>query len=132
MSRGVASEHPMVDVRVRLLDGAFHKVDSSGPAFEIAGSLAFQEAAMKAGVVELEPMMSVEVLVPEEFVGEALASVQSRRGSVRDLRRREVLHVIDAEVPLARLFGYVTELRSRTQGRGSASMVFSRYEEARR
>ncbi len=132
MSRGVASEHPMVDVRVRLLDGAFHKVDSSGPAFEIAGSLAFQEAAKKAGIVELEPMMSVEVLVPEEFVGEALASVQSRRGSVHDLRRREVLHVIDAEVPLARLFGYVTELRSRTQGRGSASMVFSRYEEARR
>ena len=129
MARGVASGHPMVDVRVRLLDGSIHKVDSSGPAFEIAGSRAFQEAAQAAGVVGLEPMMSVEVTVPEDFVGDGLASVQSRRGQVRDLTARGGLRVIAAVVPLARLFGYVTELRSRTQGRGSAVMAFSHYEE---
>jgi elongation factor G len=129
MERGVATGHPMVDVRVRLLDGSFHKVDSSGPAFEIAGSRAFQEAAKAAGVVGLEPVMSVEVTVPEDFVGEGLASVQSRRGTVRDLRSLGPLRVIDAAVPLARLFGYVTELRSRTQGRGSAVMAFSHYDE---
>jgi elongation factor G len=132
MDRGVASGHPMVDVRVRLLDGSAHKVDSSGPAFEIAGSRAFQEAAMAAGVVGLEPVMAVEVTVPEDFVGEGLASVQSRRGAVRDLTARGPLRVIDATVPLARLFGYVTELRSRTQGRGSAVMAFSHYEETQR
>ncbi|MDB4929434.1 MAG: elongation factor [Myxococcaceae bacterium] len=129
MARGVATGHPMVDVRVRLLDGSIHKVDSSGPAFEIAGSRAFQEAAKAAGVVGLEPVMAVEVTVPEDYVGEALASVQSRRGTVRDLRARGVLRVVDAAVPLARLFGYVTELRSRTQGRGSAVMAFSHYDE---
>ena len=97
--------------------------------FEIAGSRAFQEAAKSAGVVGREPVMSVEVTVPEDFIGEALASVQSRRGIVRDLRARGPLRVIDAAVPLARVFGYVTELRSRTQGRGSAVMAFSHHDE---
>jgi len=122
MQRGVLTSHPVVDVQVRLLDGSTHVKDSSTMAFAIAGSMAFQEAARKAGVQLLEPVMSVEVEVPEEFLGDVLGDLGSRRGRVRSTDVRGHLRVIRAEVPLARLFGYVGALRGFSQGRGTARM----------
>jgi elongation factor G len=128
MERGIRNGRPVVDVRVKLIDGATHPVDSNAVAFEIAGSRAFQEAARQAGMVLLEPVMAVEVTTPDEFLGESLASVQSRRGHVRGITAQRGAQVIEAEVPLASLFGYVGDLRSRTQGRAGATLRFARYE----
>jgi elongation factor G len=128
MERGVIASFPVVDTRVRLHDGSYHEVDSSGPAFEVAGSLAFQEAARKAGVALLEPIMKVEIVTPEDYLGDVIGDVNSRRGKVTDMTQRGNLRIIKADVPLAQMFGYATDLRSKTQGRADHSMHFSRYE----
>ncbi len=127
MSRGVLAGYPLVDVKVRLFDGSYHEVDSSGPAFEVAGSIAFQEAAKRAGVQLLEPMMSVEVVCPENYLGDVIGDLNSRRGRILDMGQRANARVIRAEVPLATMFGYATDVRSKTQGRATHTMQFSHY-----
>ena len=127
MTRGVLAGYAMVDIKVRLIDGSYHEVDSSGPAFEVAGSLAFQEAAKKSGVQLLEPMMSVEVVCPDNYLGEVIGDLNSRRGRILDMSQRANARVIRAEVPLATMFGYATDVRSKTQGRATHSMQFSHY-----
>jgi elongation factor G len=128
ISRGVLAGFPVIDVKVRLFFGSYHDVDSSAAAFEIAGSIAFQEAAKKAGLILLEPIMSVEVVTPEQFMGEVIGDLNSRRGQIRGMNQRGNTQVIDAFVPLANMFGYVTDLRSKTQGRAVSTMQFSHYE----
>ena len=128
MERGILACYPMVDTIVRLHDGSFHDVDSSGPAFEVAGSMAFQEAAKQAGVALLEPVMEVEVVTPEDYLGEVIGDVNARRGKVTDMSQRANLRILKADIPLASMFGYATDLRSKTQGRADHSMHFSRYE----
>jgi elongation factor G len=128
-SRGSLASFPIMDVRVQLMDGSFHEVDSSGPAFEVAGSMAFQDAAKKAGVVLMEPTMKVEVVTPENNMGDVIGDLNARRGKVLGMKERGPgTQVIDAEVPLATMFGYATDLRSKTQGRATYSMQFSHYE----
>jgi len=129
MERGVLAGYPMTDVRVELFDGSFHEVDSSGPAFEIAGSMAFQDAAKKAGLVLLEPVMAVEVVTPEANMGDVIGDLNSRRGKIQGMTQRgNNTQVVTAEVPLATMFGYATDLRSKTQGRATYTMQFSHYE----
>jgi elongation factor G len=125
---GALAGYPIVDVKVTLFDGSYHDVDSSEIAFKIAGSMAFKEAARKANPVLLEPIMSVEVVVPEEFMGDVIGDISSRRGKVLGMDRRPAAHAIDARVPLAEMFGYATDLRSMTQGRATYTMQFSHYE----
>jgi elongation factor G len=127
MNRGVLCGYPMVDVRVRLFDGSYHEVDSSGPAFEVAASMAFQEAVQKAGLILLEPVMAVEVVSPEAYLGDVIGDLNSRRGKILDMGQRANARVIKAEVPLAPMFGYATDVRSRTQGRATHTMQFSHY-----
>jgi elongation factor G len=127
MASGIRGERPVVDVNVRLVDANTHAVDSSAMAFELAGSLAFEEAVLTAGLMVLEPVMAVEVITPETSVGDVLGSLQSRRGQVRSMGSRSGASVIEADVPLAALFGYIADLRGRTHGRASASMHFARY-----
>lgn len=127
MGRGVLAGYPLIDAKARLFDGSFHEVDSSTSAFEVAGSLAFQEAAQRAGLVLLEPLMSVEVVTPEQYLGDVIGDLNSRRGRVTDMTQRANTRVIKADVPLATMFGYATDLRSRTQGRATYSMHFSQY-----
>jgi elongation factor G len=122
----------MVDVKATLYDGSYHDVDSNEMAFKIAGSMAFKEAARKASPVLLEPVMSVEVVVPEEYMGTIIGDLSSRRGRIEGLEHRAGSQVIRAMVPLAEMFGYATTMRSNTQGRATFSMHFSRYEEAPR
>jgi len=128
MESGVLAGYPVVDVKVTLLDGSYHDVDSSEIAFKIAGSLAFKEALSKADPVLLEPIMAVEVVVPEEFMGEVIGDISSRRGKVLGMDSRPAAQVIEARVPLAEMFGYATDLRSMTQGRATYTMQFSHYE----
>jgi elongation factor G len=128
MRRGVLSGHPVVDVEVRLLDGSTHVRDSTPQAFMMAGSLAFQEAARHAGMQLLEPVMDVEVTTPEAFLGEVLGDLSSRRGRVKAMEGHGSPRSVSARVPMADLFGYVTSLRGRTQGRASASLRLSAYE----
>ena len=125
---GALAGYPMVDVKVTLFDGSYHDVDSSEIAFKIAGSMAFKEAARKASPVLLEPIMSVEVVVPEEFMGDVIGDLNSRRGKVLGMDTRPAAQAIDARVPLAQMFGYATDLRSMTQGRATYTMQFSHYE----
>jgi elongation factor G len=125
---GALAGYPLVDVKVTLLDGSYHDVDSSEIAFKIAGSLAFKGAVSKASPVLLEPIMAVEVVVPEEFMGEVIGDISSRRGKVLGMDSRPAAQVIEARVPLAEMFGYATDLRSMTQGRATYTMQFSRYE----
>jgi elongation factor G len=127
MGRGVLAGYPVVDAKVRLFDGSYHEVDSSGPAFEVAGSLAFQEAANQAGVALLEPVMAVEVVVPDAYLGDVIGDLNSRRGRVLDMGERGNARVIKAEVPLATMFGYATDVRSKTQGRATYTMQFAHY-----
>ena len=127
MESGVLAGYPMVDVRVTLLDGAYHDVDSSELAFKIAGSMAFKEGARKAGPALLEPMMAVEVTTPEDFMGDVIGDLNSRRGQIQAMEERSGARVIKALVPLSEMFGYVGDLRSRTQGRASYSMQFDSY-----
>jgi elongation factor G len=126
---GILAGYPMSDLKVTLYDGSFHEVDSSEMAFKIAGSLAMKDAARKAKPVLLEPIMSVEVVVPEEYMGDVIGDLNSRRGRIEGMELRGTSQIIKAMVPLSEMFGYATELRSRTQGRGSFTMHFGRYEE---
>ena len=129
LSRGVLAGYPVIDVKARLHFGSYHDVDSSATAFEIAGSMAFQEAAKRAGIQIQEPIMAVEVVTPDEFMGNIIGDLNSRRGHVRGMNPRgRGAQVIDAYVPLANMFGYVTDLRSRTQGRAVSTMQFSHYD----
>ncbi len=130
MEQGVLAGYPMVDVKVRLYDGSFHTVDSSEVAFKIAGSMAFKEAVRNADPVLLEPVMKVEVVVPEDYMGEVINDLNSRRGKIQGMTARGSAQVIGAKVPLAEMFGYATDLRSATQGRATFTMHFGRYEEA--
>jgi elongation factor G len=132
MEGGVLAGYEMVDVKATLYDGSYHDVDSNEMAFKIAGSMAFKEAARKASPVLLEPVMSVEVVVPEEYMGTIIGDLSSRRGRIEALEHRAGSQVIKAMVPLAEMFGYATNMRSNTQGRATFSMHFSRYEEAPR
>jgi elongation factor G len=128
MERGILAGYPVVDTKVVLKDGSFHEVDSSGPAFEIAGSLAFQAAAKQAGMLLLEPIMAVEVVTPEDYLGDVIGDLNARRGRITDMSQRANLRIIPAEVPLANMFGYATDLRSKSQGRADHTMQFLRYE----
>jgi len=127
MSNGVLAGYPMIDVKVTLVDGSFHAVDSSEMAFRICASMAFKDAARKAGVEILEPVMDVEVVVPSQFVGDVVGDLSSRRGNVGGMFQRNESQVVAAHVPLKEMFGYATALRSMTQGRGVYSMQFGRY-----
>jgi elongation factor G len=129
MESGVIAGYPVVDVKVRLFDGSYHEVDSSEIAFQIAGSMAFKEAAKKADPVLLEPIMEVEVETPEEYVGDVIGDLNSRRGRIMGMENKGVITVVRAHVPLAEMFGYATTLRSLTQGRGVFIMKFSHYDE---
>jgi elongation factor G len=128
MDRGILCGFSVVDVRVTLLDGSYHEVDSSEMAFKICASIAFQEACRKASPVLLEPIMEVEVVTPEDFMGDVIGNLSSKRGKVKELTDRAGAKVIRAEVPLAGMFGYSTDLRSATQGRANYSMEFSKYD----
>jgi elongation factor G len=132
MESGILGGYPVVDVRVRLLGGDYHDVDSSEMAFKTAGSMAFQAAMEKADAVLVEPVMKVEISTPEEFFGDVLGDVSKRRGEVRDSEQRGNLKIVRAFIPLASTFGYATDLRSMTQGRASSSMEFDHYEEVPR
>jgi elongation factor G len=127
METGVLAGFPMVDIKVTLQDGAYHEVDSSELAFKIAGSMAFKEAARRAGPVLLEPMMAVEVTTPEDFMGEVIGDLNSRRGQIQAMEELAGARVVKALVPLSEMFGYVGDLRSKTQGRANYSMQFDSY-----
>ncbi|SFH39750.1 translation elongation factor 2 (EF-2/EF-G) [Desulfotomaculum arcticum] len=129
MENGVVASYPLVDLRATLLDGSYHDVDSSEMAFKIAGSMALQSAAKKAGAILLEPVMSVEVVVMEEYMGDVIGDINARRGRIEEMEPRGMNQIIHGYVPLAEMFGYATDLRSRTQGRGTYTMQFSHYEE---
>jgi len=129
MNTGVLAGYPMVDLKVTLIDGSYHEVDSSDMAFKIAGSLAFKAAAHKARPVLLEPMMAVEVVTPSEFMGDVMGDLNSRRGHVGGMEQRGNAQVIGATVPLSTMFGYATDLRSTTQGRATYTMQFKHYAE---
>jgi elongation factor G len=132
MEGGVLAGYEMVDVKATLYDGSYHDVDSSEMAFKIAGSMAFKEAARKASPVLLEPVMSVEVVVPEDYAGTIIGDLSSRRGHIQGMEHRAGSQVIKSIVPLSEMFGYATQMRSNTQGRATFSMHFARYEEAPR
>jgi elongation factor G len=130
LTRGVLAGYPIDDVRIELYDGKHHEVDSSEMAFKIAGSMAFQDAAKKARPVLLEPVMRVEVVVPKEYIGDVMGDLASRRGRIQSQDERGGTQIVNARVPLSEMFGYATDLRSRTQGRATYSMHFDRYEQA--
>jgi elongation factor G len=125
----VLAGYPLVGLKVTLLDGAYHEVDSSEMAFKIAGSMALKEAARKADPVILEPMMAVEVTTPEDYMGDVIGDLNSRRGQIQHVEERSGSRVIKALVPLSEMFGYVGDLRSRTQGRANYTMQFDSYAE---
>jgi elongation factor G len=129
LENGVLAGYPMVDVAVELVYGSYHEVDSSEMAFKIAGSMAYKEAAKKANPVLLEPMMNVEVVCPEAYMGDVLGDLSARRGKIGGMTQRGEAQVIAASVPLSEMFGYSTRLRSMTQGRAVYSMEFAHYEE---
>jgi elongation factor G len=129
MQYGVLAGYPLVNLKVLLLDGAYHDVDSSEMAFKIAGSQALKEAARKAGPVILEPMMAVEVITPEDYMGDVIGDLNSRRGQIQAMEERSGARVVKALVPLSEMFGYIGDLRSKTQGRANYSMVFDSYAE---
>ena len=129
MDNGVIAGYPMVDVKVTVYDGSYHEVDSSEMAFKIAGSMAFRNGAEKANPVLLEPYVKVEVIVPEEYMGDVMGDINSRRGRIDGMEARNGAQVINAFVPLSEMFGYSTDLRSKTQGRGNYSMEVSYYDE---
>ncbi|MBZ0155778.1 MAG: elongation factor G [Alphaproteobacteria bacterium] len=129
MEGGVLAGYPLVDARVTLVDGSYHEVDSSEMAFKIAGSMALKEGAKKAQIVLIEPIMSVEVVTPEEYMGDVIGDLNSRRGKIQSMEKRGGAQVIKSMVPLSEMFGYATDLRSRTQGRANYTMQFSHYEE---
>ena len=127
---GVLAGYPVVDVKVTLFDGSFHEVDSSEMAFKIAGSMGFKQGAAKANPVLLEPIMSVEVVTPEEYMGDVMGDLNRRRGMVLGMEDSPAGMVVRAEVPLAEMFGYATDVRSMTQGRATYTMQFEKYAHA--
>ena len=129
MENGVVAGYPMVDIGVTVYDGSYHEVDSSEMAFKIAGSMGFKSGAAKADPVLLEPYMKVEVTVPEEYMGDVIGDLNSRRGRIEGMEARNGAQIISAFVPLSEMFGYATDLRSKTQGRGNYSMEVDHYEE---
>jgi elongation factor G len=129
MDSGVLAGYPVVDIRVELVEGSYHDVDSSEMAFKIAGSMAFKNAMQRAQPKLLEPMMAVEVVTPEDYLGDVMGNLNSRRGRVEHLEPSGNAQSITAKVPLAEMFGYATDLRSMTQGRATFTMQFDRYEE---
>ena len=128
MTKGVVAGYPMVDLKVELYDGSYHDVDSSELAFKIAGSMAFQNGAKKANQILLEPIMEVEVIVPEDYFGDVMGNISSRRGQIHESGDRGLVKFIKSQIPLAEMFGYATDLRSMTQGRGNYTMEFGHYE----
>ena len=129
MENGVVAGYPMVDIKAIVYDGSYHEVDSSEMAFKVAGSMAFKAGALKANPVLLEPYVKVEVTVPEEYMGDVIGDLNSRRGRIEGMEPRNGVQVINAFVPLSEMFGYATDLRSKTQGRGNYSMEVSYYDE---
>jgi elongation factor G len=129
MDTGVLAGYPVVDCKITLIDGSYHEVDSSEMAFKIAGSIGFKEGCSKAGPVLLEPIMSVEVVVPEDYMGQVVGDLNSRRGRIMGMENRAGAQVITSMVPLAQMFGYATDLRSATQGRATYTMTFDHYEQ---
>jgi elongation factor G len=130
LTRGILAGYPIDDVRIELYDGSYHEVDSSEMAFKIAGSMAFQDAAKKARPVLMEPIMRVEVVCPKDYLGDVMGNLAARRGRIQSQENRGGTEIISARVPLSDMFGYATDLRSRTQGRATYSMHFDRYEQA--
>jgi elongation factor G len=128
LDSGVIAGYPLRDVRVTVIDGSFHDVDSNEMAFKIAGSMAFLDACKRADPVLLEPIMKVEVVVPQDFMGDVIGNLNGRRGKIQGMKARAAAQIIDASVPLSEMFGYATDLRSRTQGRATYSMEFDRYD----
>jgi elongation factor G len=129
LESGILAGYPVVDVRVTLFDGSYHEVDSSDMAFKIAGSMAFKEGAKKAKPYLLEPIMDVEVSVPEQYLGDVMGDINSRRGKIKSMEEKGQLKIIKADIPLGEMFGYATSLRSVTQGRGTYTMQFAHYDE---
>ena len=127
MKNGIISGYPVVDVKVTLYDGSYHDVDSSEMAFKIAGSMGFKEGAAKAGPVLLEPIMKVEVVTPEDYLGGVTGDISRRRGILQGTEDSPAGKIIRAEVPLSEMFGYATDLRSATQGRATYTMEFEKY-----
>ena len=128
MESGILAGYPLRDVRVTVTDGSYHEVDYNEMAFKIAGSMAFQDGCRKANHVLLEPIMKVEVLVPQEYMGDVIGDLNSRRGKIQGIKVRAGSQAVEAAVPLKEMFGYATDLRSRTQGRATYTMEFARYE----
>jgi len=128
LDRGIVAGFTLTDLEVTVFDGSYHDVDSSEAAFKIAASMALQEAAKQAKPIILEPIMSVQVIVPAEFLGDITGDVSSKRGKIEAMGDRGIAKVIDAKIPLSEMFGYATKLRSMTQGRGSFTMEFCRYD----
>ena len=129
LDKGVVAGYPIVDMSVALYDGSYHEVDSSEVAFKIAGSMALQSAVKKAKAVILEPIMKLEVVIPEDFFGDTIGDLSARRGRIDETSDRINVKVIDAKVPLSEMFGYATVLRSMSEGRGTFTMEFDKYEE---
>jgi elongation factor G len=127
MTGGVLAGYPMVDLKVEVFDGSYHDVDSSEMAFKIAGSIGFKDGAAKASPVLLEPIMAVEVTTPDDYMGDVIGDLNSRRGKILGMSQRGNAQIIEANVPLAEMFGYATDLRSKTQGRATYSMQFAHY-----
>ena len=126
---GILGGYEVMDFKARVIDGSYHDVDSSEMAFKIAGSMAFKDAMAKGAPALLEPMMKVEVVVPEDYMGDVIGDINARRGRIEGMENRHGSQVIDAIVPLAEMFGYATALRSTTQGRGNYTMQFDCYEQ---
>jgi elongation factor G len=129
MDSGVLAGYPIVDVKVELVDGSYHDVDSSERAFKIAGSIAFKEAMKRSKPKLLEPVMAVEVTTPEDYLGDVMGNLNGRRGRIESMEPLGNAQIIKAAVPLSEMFGYATDLRSMTQGRADFTMQFDRYEE---
>jgi elongation factor G len=127
MEKGILAGYPMVDIKVTLIDGSYHEVDSSEMAFKIASSIGFKEGARRANLILLEPLMSIEIIAPEEFMGQVVSDLNSRRGKTTKVEYRAGTNVIIGEAPLANMFGYATDLRSLTQGRATFTLQFSHY-----
>ncbi len=129
MTRGVVAGYPVVDIKAAVYDGSYHDVDSSEAAFKVAASMAFKDACAKGGISILEPIMNVEVVTPEQYMGDVIGDLNSKRGQINEMTERMGVKIIKAFVPLSEMFGYATSLRSMTQGRASNSMEFDHYAE---
>jgi elongation factor G len=130
MQKGLVSGSPMMDIQATVTDGSYHDVDSSEIAFKLAASMAFHNAATKAHPAVLEPLMKIEVVVPQEYMGDVIGDLNSRRGRIEETVQQNALQIIRGLVPLESMFGYATTLRSITQGRGTSTMQFSHYDQA--